>query len=167
MIKSKGGVMELSDLDSHTSTPVDPVSYTYHASNHGGVTLHELPPNGQGLTALIALGILECLEEQGVVDMGKIEHNSVDWLHTLIECVRLAFADSRAYIADPSKVNVPVSELLDKAYLQRRSKLFDPAKARADVKKGSPLKTQETVYLTTSDKDGNACSFIMSIYTGL
>ncbi|KAH9812790.1 nucleophile aminohydrolase [Melampsora americana] len=166
LIKSKGGVMDLSDLESHTSTPVDPISYTYHAANQGGVTLHELPPNGQGLTALMALGILECLEESGMVDMGKIQHNSVEWLHTLIECMRLAFADTRAYVADPYKQDVPVKAMLDKEYLRNRSKLFDPTKAKANVSRGSPTKTQETVYFTTGDKDGNSCSFIMSNYAG-
>ncbi|MBW0491842.1 hypothetical protein O181_031557 [Austropuccinia psidii MF-1] len=164
MIKTQGGVMELDDLSSHTSELVEPISYSYHTDQEGEITLHELPPNGQGLTALIALGILDCLEEKGVVNMSKLKPNSADWLHTLIECLRLAFADTTFYVADPQKINVPIKDLLKKTYLQNRSELFDPSKAQADVKKGSPLATQETVYFTTSDRNGNACSFIMSIF---
>lgn len=82
VIKSKGGVMELEDLASHTSSHVEPISYSYGGKN--GVTLHECPPNGQGIVALIALGIIEILEEDGVVDLKKAGHNSAIWLHTLM-----------------------------------------------------------------------------------
>lgn len=74
--------MSLEDLATHTTTPVSPISYNYGGAE--GVTLHECPPNGQGITALIALGILDVLEEDGIVDMSKLAHNGTAWLHTLM-----------------------------------------------------------------------------------
>ncbi|CAH7686546.1 nucleophile aminohydrolase [Phakopsora pachyrhizi] len=167
VIKSQGGVIELSDLNAHTSSLVQPISKTYNPfdKDKEKITLHELPPNGQGLTALMALGILESLEKRGIVKMNKLEPNSAPWIHTLIECLRLAFADTRAYIADPDIVYVPTLELLDKDYLFNRSLEFNLYRAQVDIQKGSPMRNQETVYLTCNDKEGNACSFIMSNYT--
>jgi gamma-glutamyltranspeptidase/glutathione hydrolase len=110
VVQSKGGVLALEDLAAHTSTLVEPISYTYRSS----VTLHEIPPNGQGLTALIALGILDQLQELGTIDLNKVEYGSADWFHPLIEAMRLAFADTRAYVADTEKAKVPVKELLSK-----------------------------------------------------
>lgn len=95
LVKSGGGVMELEDLANHTAEIVEPIKYDFR---HGeaaeeGVTLWETAPNGQGLTALMALGIVEQLEEAGkIVDILKMEHNSVEYLHVLIEALRLAFA---------------------------------------------------------------------------
>lgn len=163
-LKAKGGLMELSDLSSHVSECVDPISYTYKSS----FTLHECPPNGQGLTPLIALGILEQMQELGLVgDLGELDHNGVEYCHAVIEALRLAFADTRAYIADMQHGYVPIEEMLSTEYLRKRAKLFDPTKATADVRRGSPLATSDTVYLTTSDKAGNACSFIFSNFAGV
>lgn len=72
----------MEDLKSHTSTVVDPITYSYGGKD--GVTLHECPPNGQGITALIAIGIIEALEEEGVVNLAEMEHNSTAWLHLLM-----------------------------------------------------------------------------------
>lgn len=82
VIETGGGVMTLQDLASHSTTPVTSISYSYGGKE--GVTLHECPPNGQGITALIALGILDVLQEQGVVDLATADHNGVVWLHTLM-----------------------------------------------------------------------------------
>lgn len=82
LIQSQGGVMTLEDLATHTSTHVKPISYSYGGAN--GVTLHECPPNGQGLVALIALGIVEALEDSGVVNLKEEKHNSSLYLHTLM-----------------------------------------------------------------------------------
>lgn len=159
--------MELSDLANHTSTEVNPISYNYHSSNSSGIKLHEIPPNGQGLTALMALGILERLEEAGAVpDLSTVEHNGTQWLHALIECLRIAFADTRAFVADPEKTKIPTEQLLSKAYLSERAKLFNPKKANMEIKKGAPWKSSDTVYFSVADKDGNACSFIFSNYAG-
>ncbi|KAG5647960.1 hypothetical protein DXG03_006994 [Asterophora parasitica] len=110
VIKSKGGVMELEDLAKHETQWVKPISYTYG----GEVTVYECPPNGQGITALIALGILESLQEQGISKpLDELEHNSPEYLHTLIEALRLAFAgrclgDFQAY-----KCNQEVSQTVN------------------------------------------------------
>ncbi|CEQ39592.1 SPOSA6832_01131, partial [Sporobolomyces salmonicolor] len=164
LVQSQGGVMTLDDLKAHTTTPVTPISINYGGEN--GVTLHETPPNGQGLTALIALGILEAIQEAGKVDLSKTEHNSALWLHTLISAVRLAFADTRAFIADPEHVRVPVEELLSKEYLAKRAALFDATKSSAVVNKGTPIASSDTVLFTAADQYGNACSYIQSNYAG-
>jgi gamma-glutamyltranspeptidase / glutathione hydrolase len=172
LIQSKGGFMELSDLAKHAelgSEEVTPISYTY---NHGdtdqgkhageGVTLHECPPNGQGLTALIALGILDELQDSGVVpDLNTMDHNSAEYLHVLIEALRIAFADTFYYVADPAVQHVPVKELLSKDYLKERAKLFDSKKS-SNIEKGAPVSSSDTVYLSVVDEEGNACSFINS-----
>lgn len=101
--------MTLDDLAEHTSELIEPISLDYH-----DWTVWEIPPNGQGITALIALGIIEALEKSGRVDFSKIEHNSAEYLHIVTEAIRLAFADTRYYVADPQKENVPTEALLNK-----------------------------------------------------
>lgn len=164
--KSKGGFMELEDLADHMdrgTEEVNPISYTYrHAGDVEGVTLHEIPPNGQGLTALIALGILDALQDSGAVpELSTLEHNSTEYLHVLIEALRLAFADTMYYVADEQHEHVPVKELLSKEYLAKRAKLFDPKKS-SHIEKGYPVSSSDTVYFSVVDKEGNACSFINS-----
>ena len=102
--------MELSDLESHKSELITPISYTYHDS----FTLHECPPNGQGLTALIALGIIEQMQELDLIDFEKTKYHGAEYCHAIIEALRLAFADTRAYITDSEHSHVSVKELLDK-----------------------------------------------------
>ncbi|GAA5824946.1 hypothetical protein JCM3770_006715 [Rhodotorula araucariae] len=164
LIQSKGGVMTLEDLKNHTTTPVTPISINYGGEN--GVTLHETPPNGQGLTALIALGIIEAMKDQGKADLSKTEHLSAQWFHTLISAIRLAFADTRAYIADPEHSRVPVEELLSKEYLAKRAELFDPTKSTAVINKGKPIASSDTVLFEVVDQYGNGCSYIQSNYAG-
>jgi gamma-glutamyltranspeptidase/glutathione hydrolase len=120
----------------------------------------ECPPNGQGITALIALNILEGF------DLAALESLSVESLHLMIEAMRLAFADSRWYVADPKFSNVPVKELLSKAYADDRRKLIDLKRATIDQHHGTPINSSNTVYLSVVDKFGNACSFINSNYWG-
>ncbi|KAJ7071143.1 gamma-glutamyltranspeptidase [Mycena amicta] len=130
LIQSRGGVMDLEDLAEHKTSFVEPIKYTY--ANE--VTLYECPPNGQGLTALVALGILESLQEQGIVKpLLEMEHNSAEYLHILIEALRLAFADTQWYVADPDLEHVPVESLLSKEYLASRAKLIDPLKTNPEV----------------------------------
>lgn len=113
VLKSMGGVMELEDLRTHVSEHIEPISYTYQNE----YTLHECPPSGQGLVALIALGIIEEMQAIGKLDIAKSEFNGVEYTHALIEALRLAFADARAYIADTQHHHVPVKELLSKVGL--------------------------------------------------
>ncbi|SGY79704.1 BQ5605_C008g05205 [Microbotryum silenes-dioicae] len=164
IIKDGGGEMTLEDLSSHTSTQVDPISMSY--GGHKGVRLWEIPPNGQGIVALIALGIVDILQDTGKVDMSKADHNSPEWLHVIIEVLRLAFADARAYVADPEKMRVPIKELLSKDYLTQRAALFDPEKANPIIKKGAPFASSDTVQFSVADAEGNAMSYIQSNYAG-
>ncbi|KAL1921572.1 uncharacterized protein VTP21DRAFT_11288 [Calcarisporiella thermophila] len=161
VIQSRGGVMTLEDLASHTSTRVDPIRIDF-----GGVTVYECPPNGQGLTALMALGILEALDKEERINLKALEHNSVEYLHAVIEALRIAFIDARWYVSDPDHGPVPVENLLHKDYLAERSKLFDPERASVDVERGKPLAQPGTVYFSVVDEEGNACSFINSNYQG-
>jgi gamma-glutamyltranspeptidase / glutathione hydrolase len=155
VIKEAGGCMSLEDLASHTSTWEEPISVTYR-----GLRVYECPPNGQGITALIALNILEGF------DLSVLASLSTERLHLVIEALRLAFADSRWYVADPKFSNVPVEELLSKEYANERRKLIDLKRATIDPKHGTPVSSSGTVYLSVVDKFGNACSFINSNYWG-
>lgn len=155
VVREAGGLMSADDLASHTSTWEEPVSVTYR-----GQRVHECPPNGQGITALIALNILEGF------DLSRFGPLSVERLHLIIEALRLAFADSRWYVADPKFSDVPVAELLSKNYAAQRRKLIDLKRAAIDPKRGTPVASSGTVYLSVVDGYGNACSFINSNYWG-
>ena len=155
VIEEAGGCMSIADLASHVSTWEEPLSVVYR-----GYRVFECPPNGQGITALIALNILEGL------DLGSLEALSTQRTHLMIEALRLAFADSRWYVADPAFSTVPVKELLSKSYAEERRKLIDPKRATIDPKRGTPVNSSNTVYLSVADKFGNACSFINSNYWG-
>ena len=155
VIKEAGGCLSLEDLASHTSTWEEPISVTYR-----GLHVHECPPNGQGITALIALNILEGF------DLNAFPPLSTERLHLMIEALRLAFADARWYVADPKFSTVPIQELLSKEYASQRRKLIDRTRATIDPKRGTPVSSSGTVYLSVADKFGNACSFINSNYWG-
>jgi gamma-glutamyltranspeptidase/glutathione hydrolase len=155
VIQEAGGCMSMEDLASHGSTWEEPISVTYR-----GLRVHECPPNGQGITALIALNILEGF------DLPSLEPLSTGRLHLMIEALRLAFADSRWYVADPMFSHVPVAELLSKDYAAERRKMIDARRATIDPKHGAPVNSSSTVYLSVMDQWGNACSFINSNYWG-
>lgn len=101
--------MTLEDLAQHNSELIEPISLDYH-----DWTVWEIPPNGQGITTLIALGIIEALEEEGVVDFKKLDHNSAEYIHIISEALRIAFADTRHYVTDPQVQHVPTENLLSK-----------------------------------------------------
>ena len=151
--KQHGAALTLEDLAAHKNDWVDPIGIDYR-----GYTLHEIPPNGQGIAALIALGILENFE------VSSLPLDSVDSLHLEIEAMKLAFADVYEYVSDPATMRVKPSELLDKAYLKERSRLIDPKKARTPTF-GQPSKGG-TVYLTAADESGMMVSFIQSNFSG-
>ncbi len=153
-VQTLGGVMTLDDLKAHTSTWGDSISVDY-----GGVTVHEHPPNGQGLAALQAMSIAEAF------DLSALDWDDPERLHLMVEAMRLAFADARRYIADPAFADVPVSALLDADYIAARRALIDPQKA-LHPSFGIPPNTSDTIYLCTADAQGNACSFINSLYMG-
>jgi gamma-glutamyltranspeptidase / glutathione hydrolase len=155
VIKEAGGVLSAQDLASHASTWEPPISVDYR-----GYRVYECPPNGQGITALIALNILEGF------DLGALASLSTERLHLVIEALRLAFADSRWYVADPKFSNIPLKELLSKDYAETRRKLIDLKRATIDPHHGTPVNSSNTVYLSVVDRFGNACSFINSNYWG-
>jgi gamma-glutamyltranspeptidase/glutathione hydrolase len=155
VIKEAGGCMSAEDLASHTSTWEQPISMTYR-----GYRVFECPPNGQGIAALIALNILE------EFDLAALAPLSTERLHLMIEAMRLAFADARWYVADPTFSNIPIPELLSKGYAEERRKLINTQRATVDPKRGTPASSSDTVYLSVVDKFGNACSFINSNYMG-
>jgi gamma-glutamyltranspeptidase/glutathione hydrolase len=147
--KRTGGFFSLEDFAEHKPLWVKPISRNYR-----GYTLHEIPPNGQGIAALIMLGILSQF------DMGTYPVDSADSLHLQIEAMKLAFADTRRYVADPEYMTVKPSEMLDPEYLKKRAGLIDMKKAR-DPSWGAPPKGG-TVYLTAADAGGMMVSYIQS-----
>ena len=146
-----GGCMDLQDLADHHSTWEQPISVTYR-----GLRIWECPPNGQGIATLLALNLLEGF------DLATLTPLSAARLHLEIEAMRLAFADTRYYVADPACVPVPVEALLDKNYASQRRGLIDPLLANPQVTYGVPHAASDTVYLSVVDGEGNACSFINS-----
>ncbi len=155
VLQKAGGAMTADDLAWHVSTWEDPASVTF-----GDYHIHECPPNGQGLTALLAFNLLEGF------DLASMEPLSTERLHLQIEALRLAFADARWYISDPQFSNIPLAELLSKEYASARRKLIDPKRAVLDQKRGTPVASSDTVYFCVVDEVGNACSFINSNYMG-
>jgi gamma-glutamyltranspeptidase/glutathione hydrolase len=151
--KQHGAALTLEDLASHQNDWVEPLGLDYR-----GYTLHEIPPNGQGIAALVALGILENF------DVSALPVDSVDSLHLEIEAMKLAFADTYEYVSDSATMRVKPSDMLDKAYLKERSKLIDPNKARTPAF-GQPARGG-TVYLTAADESGMMVSYIQSNFSG-
>ena len=151
-VQQAGGCMTMEDLAAHTADWVQPISTTYR-----GQTIWECPPNGQGLTALLALNILEELPLEDAPPL------SAQRLHWQIEAMKLAFGDALLQVADPQFASIPLEELLSKSYAAQRRRQIDPDRAapvgRTDLQAGS-----DTVYLCAVDGEGNACSFINSTY---
>jgi gamma-glutamyltranspeptidase/glutathione hydrolase len=148
-----GGFLTADDLAAQHSEWVKPISTTYR-----GYTVYECPPNGQGLTALLALNILEGS------DLKSLRSDPAQYYHLLIEATKVAFVDRNRYIADPKFVNVPVTQLLDKNYAAQRRQLINANAAIEPPQPGLPLRHGETTYFTVVDKDRNAVSFINSLY---
>ena len=150
---SNGGSVIAKDFENYQPEWVKPIAKDYR-----GYTLHEIPPNGQGIAALIALGILDRF------DVASLPVDGVDSQHLQIEAMKLAFADVYNYVADPSSMEVTVEQLLDDAYLSSRARLIDMKKAQ-DFGAGNPVKGG-TIYLTAADENGMMVSFIQSNYMG-
>ncbi len=136
----------------------EPEWVTPLAKNYRGHTLHEIPPNGQGIAAQIALGILQHF------DLASMPVDSAEHQHLQIEAMKLAFADVYRYVAEPSAMSVSADAMLDDAYLASRARLIDRNRAQ-DFKAGNPVKGG-TIYLTAADERGMMVSFIQSNYLG-
>jgi gamma-glutamyltranspeptidase / glutathione hydrolase len=149
-----GAALTLDDLSAYRPEWVTPIQRDY-----AGHTVHELPPNGQGIAALMALGMLEQF------DIGSFAPDSADSLHLQMEAMKLAFADTYRWVADSRWMGkVGAADLLDDGYLRERAKLIDPRRA-GDFRHGEPP-GGGTVYLTTADESGMMVSFIQSNYMG-
>ena len=148
-----GGSLTARDFAHYQAEWVQPIG-----KNYRGYTLHEIPPNGQGIAALIALGILDKF------DMAALPVDSAASQHLQIEAMKLAFADVYKFVAEPSAMAVTVDQMLDDAYLSERAKLIDMKKAQ-DFGAGNPAKGG-TIYLSAADENGMMVSFIQSNYMG-
>ncbi len=151
---ANGGAMTLADLDAFRPLWVETISKDF-----AGHTVHQIPPNGQGIAALMALGML------GHVDLGAHPVDSVAGQHLQIEAMKLAFADTYRWVADErSMTEVRAADLLDDAYLAQRAKRIDPKRAQ-DFQHGTPP-AGGTIYLSTADESGMMVSLIQSNYMG-
>jgi gamma-glutamyltranspeptidase/glutathione hydrolase len=159
IMREKGGAMTLADLAEYTPHWVDPISTTYR-----GWSVYEIPPNTQGIAALIMLNIME---QYPVAEYGFHDPRA---LHVMIEAKKLAYADMIRYVGDPLFGDCPVDVLLSKAHAKVRSALIDPKKAAEDVQPselaGVTTAKGDTIYLCTVDRHGNIVSLIQSLYNG-
>ena len=151
--KECGAAMTASDLAAYRPEWVKPISQSYR-----GYDVHEIPPNGQGIAALIALGILQKF------DLAGMKVDGVDSQHVQIEAMKLAFADIYRYVADPRAMTVTPEEMLSDGYLTERAKLISMDKAQHPGF-GMP-KAGGTIYLSAADESGMMISFIQSNYMG-
>ncbi len=151
--RAHGGVMTAADFAAYQPEWVTPISRDYR-----GYTMHEIPPNGQGIAALIALGILEKF------DIAALKVDGIASQHLQIEAMKLAFADVYAYVGEPRSMRLTPAQMLDDNYLASRAKLINPNKAQDFGPGHGP--TGGTIYLTAADESGMMVSFIQSNYMG-
>ncbi|KAL8638131.1 MAG: hypothetical protein Q9228_004681 [Teloschistes exilis] len=188
-LQDLGGHYEMDDLTDHLQRGVDspdPIKFRFNGQNiskahsqavdgqvrrsadENGIDVWEHPPNGQGIVALMAFGILEELERTGKIPtFTERDHNTAPYLHAIIESLRIAFADANWFVTDPAVSKIPTHEMLAPSYLAERAKLFNPKKASDTLHHGSPAHNHsDTVYFAVIDRHGNACSFINSNFSG-
>jgi len=151
--QAHGGAHRARDFAACRPEWVEPIAKCYR-----GYTLHEIPPSGQGIAALIALGILDTF------DLSSLAVDGVDSQHLQIEAIKLAFADTYRYVAEASAMEVTPEQMLDDAYLAKRARLIDMKRAQ-DFGAGNPVRGG-TIYLTAADENGMMVSFIQSNYMG-
>lgn len=178
-VRDNGGHLTLNDLAEHIKMDQEetaPVSLQFsvrtcknpeRSNIRQPLELWEHAPNGQGIVALMALGIFQHLQRmEQVPQFGAHDHNSAVYLHALIESLRIAFADGTWWISDASSDSSKATELLSDAYLANRAKLFREAKA-GTYSYGQPSVAHnscDTVYLAVTDQEGNGMSFVNSLY---
>ncbi len=160
-MRAHGGLIEEADLAAHRSEWVEPISTDYR-----GLRLCEIPPNGQGIAALMTLNILEHTR------LGDLKHLSLDYLHTFSEAFKLSLAERDRWVADMHFADVPVEALLSKDFARRQFGRIDAARALSHpvptglngrgLNGGAPHR--DTIYLTVVDRERNCCSFINSLY---
>lgn len=151
-LKALGGLHTLEDFAAARGDYVQPISTHYR-----GHDIYQMPPNNQGLTALIMLNILSGF------DLGSLDPDGAARLHLELEAGRLAYRDRDTYFGDQDKVHVPVADLLSMNYAARLRSAISPDRAMTDLP-AVPLRPSDTVYISVVDADRNAVSFINSIY---
>ena len=154
-VQNDGGLITEEDLANYRAEWVDPISVKFG----NGYEFFEIPPNGQGLTALLALNIASSF------DLAALGYGTADYYHALIEAMKLAFIDAHAYIADPKKASIPIAGLLSQSYAHERFNAINMAAALRPIP-GNPSSHGDTVYLTVADSQGNMVSWIQSLYMG-
>ncbi len=156
--KANDGFLRYEDMAAHTGEWVEPVS-----TNYRGYDVWELPPNGQGISALQILNLLE------PYDMKSYGFGSVEHVHLFVEAKKIAFADRAASYADPAFYKTPVARLLSKDYAKARGKLLSMERAARSVEPGiiPGLNEGDTIYMTVADADGMMVSLIQSNYRGM
>jgi len=164
-LDAEGGLLTREDLARHASTFPDPLSADYL-----GHTFWAMPPNTQGPTQL------QQMEMAKTFDMKDLGHNTSGYLHTMVEMKKLAFADRDRWIADPLRAEVPTDRLLDPTYLRERAALIGESAGLYEPGFGPALPSEapfeegedngDTVYLTVVDGEGNAVSWIQSLFAG-
>ena len=152
-LNAKGGRHSLDDFAEMRVEYVEPIS-----SNYRGHDVYQIPPNGQGITALIMLNIL-----QGF-DLSRLDPVGVERLHLEVEAARLAYKARDANVADQRFAQVPVGHLLSPEFADELRAKIDPARAMPDLGPDEGPSYRDTVYISVIDKDRNACSFINSLY---
>ena len=151
--RAHDGLLELEDFAAYRSEWVEPIGTDYR-----GVRVYEIPPNGQGITALMTLNILEQANLRGM------PHLSADHLHMVIEAFKLALTERDEYVADPAFNELPVVEMLSKEFAARQYARIDPKHAARYPIQPAARAHRDTVYLSVVDRDRNAVSFINSLY---
>lgn len=153
--RARGGTMEPGDLAQYAPEWVAPISTTYR-----GWQIYEMPPNGQGIAALLMLNLMENFS---LAQMGP---GSADAFHVMIEAKKLAYADMRRYVCDPKFDPIPSAELLAKSYNRERARLIDMRQAHSQAEPGHPPPIgSDTTYLCAVDAEGNMVSYIQSNYS--
>lgn len=154
-VQEHGGFLTLKDLESHRTQETNALSVSYR-----DVDVYEHPPNGQGFAALLMLNIMENF------DLSKLDPLSEERFHLMIESKKLAYADLHAHCADPDFYDAPLDKLLSKTYAKKRAEQIHSDSAMPDYSSGLSL-GEDTVYFATADREGNAVSFINSLFMGI
>ncbi len=152
-VQQHGGALEMADMQAYQPEWVTPIQ-----ANYRGYTVHEMPPNGQGIAALMALGMVQHF------DLAAMGPDDVLAQHIQIEAMKLAFADVYRHVADPRAMALSTQELLDPAYLAQRARLINPKQAQ--VMGAGDLGRGGTIYLNAADANGMMVSLIQSNYMG-
>lgn len=168
-LNTRGHVFTKDDFTNHTSTFVEPINFEFL-----GQKLWEIPPNGSGIIALITLGLIKSLDASGKINLKGLKHNSPEYLHLIIECLKIAFKESEEYVFDynhfmeKNKIDPLdlVPTVLGEKYLTERASEFNEEKVidNGEMVVPNPMFKSDTVYFNATDNEGNACSFINSVY---